>query len=70
MSSSSTPNLRNFFRNFDSGIINGLPAFLYIDRTDVNGDLPFLRHYVNSDEYRDIPLPPARPVPVSTQQAW
>ncbi|WMI98130.1 hypothetical protein RBU55_21520 [Pseudomonas chlororaphis subsp. aurantiaca] len=61
MSSSSTPNLRNFFRNFDSGIINGLPAFLYIDRTDVNGDLPFLRHYVNSDEYRDIPLPPSAP---------
>ncbi|WP_458737110.1 hypothetical protein [Pseudomonas chlororaphis] len=61
MSSSPTPNFRNFFRNFDSGIINGLPAFLYTHQTDVNGDLLFLRHYVNSDEYRDIPIRPSEP---------
>ncbi|SEM30384.1 MULTISPECIES: hypothetical protein [Pseudomonas] len=50
MPSSSTPNLRNFFRNFDSGIINGLPALLYSHQTDANGDLLFLRHYVNNED--------------------
>jgi hypothetical protein len=50
----SEPRSTDLFKSFDTGLLSGRPAFLFVKQTDTDGDAIYLRHYSGDGECHDV----------------